>query len=162
MIFDRILQGKEGKKLLLRSPRHSLERGKILSSPEDGADVYLTVNHYLQAIAEEEIYKAVKNANAKSGWAILMEPRTGEIWALAQYPWFEPPQYQNYFNNPLLSEHTKVKAVTDPFEPGSTMKPISLAIALKANEELKKGRKTPPFFSYRKNGYCKWVFPRTQ
>ena len=86
LVFDKILQGKEGKRLILRSPRHPMETGKILSYPEDGADVHLTINHYLQAIAEEEICKAVKNANAKGGWAVLMEPRTGEIWALAQYP----------------------------------------------------------------------------
>ncbi|HEY2811489.1 MAG TPA: penicillin-binding protein 2 [Rhabdochlamydiaceae bacterium] len=146
LIFDRVLQGKEGKKWILRSPRHPLEMGKILSLPEDGADVYLTINHYLQAIAEEEIAKAVKKAAAKSGWAILMDPYTGEVWALAQYPAFEPADYRKYFNDPILSEHTKVKAVTDPYEPGSIMKPISIAIALKANVELQKSGR-PPLFS---------------
>ncbi|MBI3236576.1 MAG: penicillin-binding protein 2, partial [Chlamydiales bacterium] len=117
LVFDRFLQGKEGKRFLLRSPRHPLETGEILSYPEDGADVHLTINHYLQAIAEEEIAKAVKNANAKGGWAILMHPRSGEIYALAQYPWFEPSRYSEYFNDSQLREHTKVKAITDPFEP---------------------------------------------
>lgn len=146
LIFDRVLQGKEGKKQILRSPRHPLETGKILAEPEDGADVYLTINHYLQAIAEEEICKAVNNANAKGGWAVIMEPRTGEIWALAQYPWFEPSRYREFFNDSILSEHTKIKALTDPYEPGSTMKPLSIALALKANIELQK-RGKPPIFS---------------
>jgi len=159
LIFDRILQGKEGKRLILRSPKHPLETGKILSYPEDGADVYLTINHYLQAIAEEEIYKAVKKANAKSGWAVLMEPRTGEIWALAQYPGFEPAQYRNYFNDPILSEQTKVKAVTDPFEPGSTMKPLTLAIGLKANKELQKQGKRPVFSPEEKIATSQGSFP---
>jgi cell division protein FtsI (penicillin-binding protein 3) len=145
LVFDKILQGKEGKRQILRSPRHPLEIGKILAVPEDGADVYLTINHYLQAIAEEEICKAVKNSNAKGGWAVLMDPRTGEIWALAQYPWFEPANYRDYFNNPHLQQHTKVKAITDPYEPGSTMKPLTIAIALKANAELKKRGKKPIF-----------------
>ncbi len=146
LIFDDLLRGKEGKRLLLRSPRHPMETGQVLSSPEDGADVYLTINPYLQAIAEEEIYKAVKKANAKAGWAVLMEPRTGEIWALAQYPAFEPKEYRKYFNDPALNEHAKVKAITDAYEPGSTMKPLTVALALKANCELKKqGRK--PLFS---------------
>jgi cell division protein FtsI (penicillin-binding protein 3) len=146
LVFDRILQGKEGKRLILRSPKHPLETGKILAFPENGADIYLTINHHLQAIAEEEIAKAVVRANAKSGWAILMEPHTGEIWALAQYPGFDPSDYGKFFNNPILSECTKVKAVTDPYEPGSTMKPLSIAIALQANKELEK-RGKPPIFS---------------
>lgn len=146
MVFNKYLQGKEGKRQLLRSPRHPLETGKILSHPEDGADVYLTINHFIQAIAEEEIERAVQNANAKGGWALMMDPRTGEILALAQYPWFDPSSYSHFFNDERLKDHTKVKAVTDPYEPGSTMKPITLAIALKANAELKKQGK-PPLFS---------------
>ncbi|MES2344528.1 MAG: penicillin-binding protein 2 [Chlamydiota bacterium] len=146
LVFNEHLKGKEGKRLILRSPRHPLETGKVLYQPEDGADVYLTINHYLQAIAEEEIAKAVKKARAKGGWAIIMEPRTGEIWALAQYPWFEPAYYAKYFNDDKSRENTKVKAVTDPYEPGSTMKPITLAVCLQANAELKK-RGKPPIFS---------------
>ena len=159
LVFDKILQGNEGKRLILRSPRHPLETGKILSYPQDGADVYLTINHYLQAIAEEEICKAVKNANAKGGWAILMEPKSGEIWALAQYPWFEPGAYRDFFNDPKLQEHTKVKAITDPYEPASTMKPLTLAIALKANVELKKQGKKPIFSPLEKIPTASGAFP---
>jgi cell division protein FtsI (penicillin-binding protein 3) len=159
LVFDKMLQGKEGKRLILRSPRHPMETGNILSPPEDGADVYLTINHYLQAIAEEEICKAVKNANAKGGWAIMMEPKTGEIWALAQYPWFEPGKYRDYFNEPILQEHTKVKAIADPYEPGSTMKPLTIALALKANAELKKQGKKPIFSPLEKIATANGSFP---
>lgn len=159
LVFDKMLQGKEGKRLILRSPRHPIETGKILSYPEDGADVYLTINHYLQAIAEEEISKAVKNSNAKGGWAILMDPRSGEIWALAQYPWFEPATYRDYFNDPKLQENTKVKAITDPYEPGSTMKPLTIALALKANVELKKQGKKPIFSPLEKVPTANGSFP---
>jgi len=114
LVFNKILKGKQGKKLLLRSPRHPLDTDKILSLPEHGADVYLTINHYLQAIAEEEIVKAVKNASAKGGWAIMMDPYTGEILALAQYPFFDPSDYRKFYNDPVLKEETKVKALTDP------------------------------------------------
>ncbi|MGB7128272.1 MAG: penicillin-binding protein 2 [Candidatus Rhabdochlamydia sp.] len=138
LFFNTILQGKEGKRYILRSPRHSLETAEIIAEPENGADIHLTINHHLQALAEEEIYKAVKLANAKSGWAVLMEPHTGEIWALAQYPWFDPRECQRYFNDENLIEHTKVKAITDPFEPGSTMKPLTVALALRANLELER------------------------
>ena len=77
----------------------------------------------------------------------MMDPKTGEILALAQYPAFDPSSYSKFFNDEQLKEHTKVKAVTDPYEPGSTMKPITLAIALKANKKLEKSKANPPFFS---------------
>ncbi len=159
LIFDRFLQGKQGKRSILRSPRHPMETGKILAEPEDGADVYLTINHYLQAVAEEEVCKAVKQANAKGGWAVLMHPRTGEIYALAQYPWFEPADYPRYFNDPVLCEQTKVKALTDPFEPGSMMKPLTLAIALKANKELIQQGKKPLFSPHEKVATANGSFP---
>lgn len=139
------LKGKLGRRLLVHSPRNPLEMGKILDSPENGCDIYLTVNHYLQAIAEEEIEKGVKKSRAKSGWAIIMDPYSGEILALAQYPFFDPSQYRDYFNNPKLIENTKIKAITDANEIGSVMKPITLAVALKANRDLKEMGKAPVF-----------------
>jgi cell division protein FtsI (penicillin-binding protein 3) len=159
LIFNKQLQGKVGKRLLMRSPRHPLDMGKILSYPEDGADVYLTVNHHLQAIAEEEIGKAVKSANAKGGWAVMMEPRTGEILALAQYPCFDPTNYRRYFNDSKLREDTKVKAVTDPFEPGSTMKALTMAICLKVNSDFKKLGKPPLFSPEEKMAVSNGQFP---
>lgn len=159
LVFDKVLQGKEGKRLILRSPRHPIETGKILSYPEDGADIHLTINHYLQAIAEEEICKAVKDSNAKGGWAVLMDPRSGEIWALAQYPYFKPEDYRSYFNDSHLWENTKVKAITDPYEPGSTMKPLTIALALKANAELKIQGKKPLFSPLEKIATANGSFP---
>ena len=104
MLFNEQLQGKLGKRVILRSPRHPLDTGQVTSHPEHGADVYLTINHYLQAIAEEEICKAVTKANGKEGWAIMMDPKTGEILALAQYPWFDPSDYRSYFNDEKKKE----------------------------------------------------------
>jgi cell division protein FtsI (penicillin-binding protein 3) len=150
MIFNPYLKGKMGKRLLLRSPSHPLDTGKILSHPQHGADIYLTVNHTIQAIMEEEIAKAVQFANAQSGWAIMMDPHSGDVLGLAQYPFFDPSKYRDYFNDPKKLEMTKVKAVTDPFEPGSTMKPITLAICLKANKELEKRGKKPIVFPQEK------------
>lgn len=145
LYFDKYLKGKQGKRRLMRSPRNSLETGEVIAMPQNGADIYLTINHCLQAIAEEEIEKGVKKSKAKSGWAVMMDPYSGEILALAQYPFFSPAQYQQYFNDNALIEHTKVKAITDANEPGSIMKPITLAVALKANEELKRRRESPLF-----------------
>lgn len=145
MLFNSYLKGKEGKRLIVRSPRHPLDTGKILEVPENGADIYLTINHYLQAIAEYELNKGVKAVNGKGGWAVMMDPYTGEILALAQTPPFDPTHYADYFNDPTLQERTHVKAVTDCYEPGSIFKPITLAVCLKASEELKKQGKPPIF-----------------
>jgi cell division protein FtsI (penicillin-binding protein 3) len=136
LAFNEKLKGKEGKRLLKRSPKHRFETGSVIQSPVNGEDIHLTVNHYLQAIAEEEVEKGVKQCHAKGGWAVMMDPFTGEIYALAQYPFFHPEKYPKYFNDPEQVEHTKVHAITDVYEPGSTMKPITAAIALIANQEL--------------------------
>ncbi|MDJ0652196.1 MAG: penicillin-binding protein 2 [Simkaniaceae bacterium] len=142
---DAYLQGNPGKRLFLRSPGQALEEGLVVNHPEDGADIYLTIDHYIQAIAEEEIERAVKTVGAKSGWVVLMNPNNGEIYALAQYPFFDPSEYRTYYNDPKLLLATKVRAITDCFEPGSTMKPISVAIALMANHELMRQGKKPIF-----------------
>ncbi len=143
--FNEYLKGKQGKRIILRSPLNSLETDKIVELPLDGADIYLTINHCIQAIAEEELEKGVIAANAKGGWAVMMDPFTGEILAFAQYPFFEPARYRDFFNDPGRMEDAKVKPVTDAFELGSIMKPITFAVCLKANEELAKQGKPPLF-----------------
>jgi cell division protein FtsI (penicillin-binding protein 3) len=157
MYFNHYLKGKAGRRIIMRSPRHPLDVGKVVEEPEHGADIYLTVNNYLQAIAEEELEKGVKKANAKGGWAIMMEPSSGEIYAIAQYPFFDVSSYQKYFNNKNLEEHTKLRAVVDAFEPGSIFKPITLSLCLQANENRKKEGKMPFFAPLEKvatsNGY---------
>lgn len=155
--FHGILKGTQGKRRLLRSPRNRFHTGEVLEEPKNGADILLTIDLALQSMAEEEIKKGVKLARAKAGFAILMDPETGEIWAYAQYPFFHPERVADYFADPDKIEHTKVKAITDTYEPGSTIKPITLAILLTANEELKK-RGEPPLFTPEervdvKNGY---------
>jgi cell division protein FtsI (penicillin-binding protein 3) len=143
---NQYLKGKVGKRRLMRSPRNSLETGEVISHPENGADIYLTINPYLQAIAEEEIEKGVKKSKAKRGWAGIMDPHTGEVLALAQYPFFYPPDYADYFNDVDKIEHTKVRAVTDANEPGSVFKPFTIVLALQANQFLRK-RGLPELFS---------------
>ena len=140
LYYNDVLHGVVGKKRLMRSPRNHLETGDVIQKPENGADIWLTINHNLQAIAEEEVMKGVKKCKAKSGWAVMMDPHTGEILALAQYPFFDPSRYQDYYQDPLLTDATRVKAITDANEPGSVFKPLNLAIALLANQEK-------PFFN---------------
>jgi len=143
MLFNDLLKGKKGKQLIVRSPFHPIGEAKILESPENGADIYLTINHYLQAIVESELAKGVAQAGAIGGWAVMMDPNSGEILALAQTPNFHPARYRDYYNDPNLIETTKVKALTDCFEPGSIFKPITAAVCLKASEELARMGKPP-------------------
>lgn len=145
LYFDSFLKGKQGERRLMRSPRNSFEIGEVIAKPENGADIHLTINHCLQAIAEDELAKGVQKAKAKSGWAVMMDPFTGEILALAQYPFFYPKDYQTYFNDPSKRGLSKVQALSDAVEPGSIMKSITLAVGLKANEELRSLKKKPLF-----------------
>lgn len=159
LYFDSFLRGRQGERLLKRSPRHSFETGQVISSPENGADIYLTINHCLQAIAEEEIERGVKRAQAKGGWAVMMEPKSGEILALAQYPFFYPAKYRDYFNNEDLIDVAKIKAITDAYEPGSVIKPFTALIALLANEELTARAKAPLFNPEDKMPCSNCIFP---
>ncbi len=145
VVFHKYLKGEEGSKVILRSPRYEIDSDFVETPPKDGSDVYLTINHILQAITEEELAKGVKKVGAKGGWAVMMNPFSGEIYAMAHYPFFDPSHYQDYYNDPKKAEHTRIKAITDCFEPGSTTKAITLAIALKANQELLKQGKKPIF-----------------
>jgi cell division protein FtsI (penicillin-binding protein 3) len=157
--FNEYLKGKLGKRRLMRSPRHSFETGDVIEDPENGADIYLTINHCLQAICEEEIEAGVRNSKAKSGWAVMMDPRTGQILALAQYPSFNPTNYQDYFTSEDLIDHTRVKAVSDAHEPASVMKAFTIAAALLANDELIKRGELPLFDPMEKIATANGNFP---
>lgn len=145
LFFDPYLKGKMGKRRLMRSPKHSFDWGEVINAPENGADIYLTIDLGLQAIVEQELERGVKKAGGKGGWAIMMDPFTGEILAMASYPFFSPTEYQNYFNDSEKTDAIRIRGVTDAFEPGSIMKPITLSIALLANEERKMAGKAPIF-----------------
>lgn len=143
--FHEILNGQEGAQLVVHSPRKRLDLGRVLQAPQDGADVTLTINHYLQAIAEEELERGVRQAQAKGGFALLMDPYTGEILALAQVPEFWPERYRDYFNSPERISDTLCQAISYAYEPGSIMKPLMMALCLEANRELQQRGQEPLF-----------------
>jgi cell division protein FtsI (penicillin-binding protein 3) len=90
-----------------------------------GSDVHLTLNTSIQHIGEKELEATVLKYRAKSGVAIVMEPFTGEVLALANYPTFDPNNYSKQ-----SADQRRNRAVTDSFEPGSTFKTILAAAAL--------------------------------
>lgn len=157
--LNKWLKGSRGLRKMERSPRHLLEAGEVIQQPENGFNVQLTVNHVLQAIAEEELEKAQQLYQAKSCWAIILDPRSGHVLALAQYPLFYPDEYARYYADPVQREWSKVKAVTDTNEPGSPTKAITLAIALKANQLLRARGEAGLFDPFEKIDTSKGCFP---
>lgn len=157
--FNHLLEGEVGKRKLLRSPLNRLDIDQVIQIPQDGADVYLTINACIQTIAEQELEIGVHEARAKGGRVVIMHAYTGEILALAQYPFFYPSEYKDFFNDKAKIEYTKVTAVNDVFEPGSIMKPITVTIALLANQELKRRGEEPLFDPREPIDVTRTIFP---
>lgn len=136
LFLDKRLQGKLGWRYLKRTLKNPLSSAERFIPPVHGASVTLTVNPRLQAVAERVLEQAIKRFQAQSAWAIVMDPNSGKVLCLAQAPSFDLDQYSKYFSDPELSFRAKVWGVSNAYEPGSVLKPINLAIALKANETL--------------------------
>ena len=90
-----------------------------------GSDIHLTLDTSIQHMAEKELEASILKYRAKAGVAIVVEPFTGEVLALANYPSFDPNNYTKQ-----SAEQRRNRAVTDSFEPGSTFKTIVAAAAL--------------------------------
>lgn len=99
---------------------------QILTPPAPGRGVMLTLDRTIQYLAEREIDAAYRRTEAKAAMAIAMDPRTGDVLALALRPTFNP----NAFLDVPSRDVWRNRAVTDPFEPGSTFKVILAAAAL--------------------------------
>lgn len=93
--------------------------------PKNGQDLQLSIDSKIQSIAYEEIKKAVEVHKAKAGGAVVLDAITGEVLALANWPSYDP----NHRGN-LNGEQLRNRVLTDIFEPGSTMKPITISLAL--------------------------------
>jgi cell division protein FtsI (penicillin-binding protein 3) len=88
----------------------------------DGRDVHLTIDHAIQANAQLELWKAVHDWHAKSATAIVMNPRTGAILAMAGAPGYDANEYPD-----VAQDFQRTRAVTDTYEPGSTFKLVTVA-----------------------------------
>lgn len=107
-------------------------RGKLYTPLNDQNlyhDVYLTLDINLQHVAEKHLFATSEKFKVKSGFAIILDPKTGELLAMANYPHFNPNFYWAY-----PQANWKNHAITDTFEPGSTFKTILAAAALKNGE----------------------------
>ncbi len=125
--WDKRLAGQEGRALVERDAlgREVTAAPIVLKAPRPGNGLVLTIDATLQYIAEKEIDAAWRRTRSKAAMAVAMDPRTGEVLAIAIRPTFNP----NSFAAATDAERRN-RAVTDPFEPGSTFKVILAAAAL--------------------------------
>lgn len=103
---------------------------KFKSADIEGSsdDLYLSIDKEIQGVLESSLKEAVELHEAKRAGAAVMDAHTGEIWAMANYPTYDPNEYKNY-----PEKNRKLAFVTDPFEPGSIFKTITIAAALENN-----------------------------
>lgn len=124
--YDSQLEGATGSLTVLTD---ALGRGfdaEIQFFPDHmGHNLVLTIDRTVQYITEKALEEATRKYSAKSGMAIVMVPQTGAVLALAHYPFFNPNAFQRFDRDAWRN-----RAITDPFEPGSTMKIFLAAAAL--------------------------------
>ena len=111
---------------------HIAEDLGMFREPHQGRDLTLSVDSKLQYIAFTSIKNAVEKFNAKAGAAVVLDVQTGEVLALANYPTYNPND-----RSKLTGEQLRNRVITDTFEPGSTIKPLTVALGLET------GRITP-------------------
>ena len=97
----------------------------VVRPAKPGLSLELTLDSYLQYVTESALEKQVKTYHAQSGTAIVMDPYTGEVLAMANFPRFDPNRYWKY-----SSDDYRDRAVQDAYEPGSTFKLVTAAAAL--------------------------------
>ncbi|QTL98036.1 stage V sporulation protein D [Iocasia frigidifontis] len=125
--YDKYLRGIPGKIQSERDARgESIPDGiREYVPPQNGYNVYLTIDEVIQYIIERELDRAVEEFNISGGTIIVMNPKTGEIMAMANRPDYNPNDFANY-----PQKYWRNRAISDIYEPGSTFKIITTASAL--------------------------------
>jgi cell division protein FtsI (penicillin-binding protein 3) len=122
--YDALIKGRPGTVLVQTDARrHAFSR--VERPPTAGATLELTIDQYLQHIVERELKAGVEQNRAAGGSAVVIDPHTGEILALANYPTFNPNAYREFD----VSERRN-RAIQDLYEPGSTFKIVTASAAL--------------------------------
>ncbi|MGB5812068.1 MAG: penicillin-binding protein [Polyangiales bacterium] len=129
LAFESELRGSDRRVEAIRD-----RRGQVVFADEmiddianQGHNIVLTIDKAIQHVAERELALGVRTFEARGGSVVVMDPSTGEILALANYPPFNPNEPSRH---PIA--HRRNRAVVDRFEPGSTVKPFTMAAALAA------------------------------
>jgi cell division protein FtsI (penicillin-binding protein 3) len=126
LVFQKQLSGKPGSRRVIKD-----RLGRVVEDvgetvpPVDGEDLQLSIDSKVQFFAYQKLREAVLEHKAKAGSVVVLDAQSGEILALANYPSYSPDKRVN-----LSGEQLRNRALTDTFEPGSTMKPFAVALAL--------------------------------
>jgi cell division protein FtsI (penicillin-binding protein 3) len=123
--YDRQIRGREGKVLIQTDAHRRALFSRVDHPPTAGATLELTLDEYLQYIAERELRAGVAENHAAGGTAVVMEPATGEILALANWPTFNPNVFTRF-----ADDEKRNRAIQDTYEPGSTFKVVTASAAL--------------------------------
>ncbi len=128
LAYEDWLAGKPGSRSVIKDRLgRVIEAGENARPPLEGRDLVLSIDSKLQYLAHRELTAAVKEHGAKAGAIVVLDSRTGEVLALANAPDYDPNA--RALRTP---ERTRNRAITDLFEPGSTLKPFTVAAALEA------------------------------
>lgn len=128
--FEKRLAGRAGSRRVIKD-----RLGRVVEAvgeevpPVDGQDVQLSIDSKVQFFAYQKLRDAVTSNKARSGSVVVLDAQTGEVLALANYPSYSPDNRRH-----LSGAQLRNIAVTDTFEPGSTMKPVTVAMALEAGK----------------------------
>ena len=126
LAYEEWLKGKAGSKRVLKDRLGRIvENIESISTPRPGKQLTLSIDKRVQYLAYRELKTAVERYQASAGMLIILDAQTGEVVALAAQPTYNPNNRAG-FN----SEHYRNRVLTDVFEPGSTMKPFTIAAAL--------------------------------
>lgn len=125
--YDGILTGEYGSIQYFSDAKgNNLERNSVYVEPEDGLDIYLTVDYGIQSSIERELDNVVLRYNPDGAWAIAMDPNTGEILGMSSRPNFNPNSYKDYDTETI----NRNMAIWASYEPGSTFKILTLSAAV--------------------------------
>ena len=141
-VYDRHLAGQPGELFIQKDGKSNVLTTSVLNPPQSGQTLVLNIDSRIQHIAERELRAGVEKYQAAAGMVVILEPRTGHILALANYPDFDP----NSLKGTPLS-NLRDLAVERYFEPGSTFKIVTASAA------LEEGLTTPDEIIYCGNGF---------
>ncbi|MCH9798839.1 MAG: penicillin-binding protein 2 [Betaproteobacteria bacterium] len=125
LVRNDALAGQAGQRRVIKDRAGQIvEELEVVREPSDGDELTLSIDRRIQYLVFRELSKAIEQYKAKAGSAVVLDAKTGEVLAMANFPTYNP-------NNPInIKGKTRNRALTDVFEPGSTMKPVTAAAAL--------------------------------
>jgi cell division protein FtsI (penicillin-binding protein 3) len=123
--LDKSLAGREGRETLVRDPFGHVLDSVVSKAARDGSDVSLTIDHNIQAQAESVLRETVRRWGAKDATAIVLDPHTGAVLAMAVAPTYDANSFPA-----VPRDEQRNRALTDTYEPGSTFKLVTVAGAL--------------------------------